>query len=378
MKKKSLRKDTKRNEHRKQRMNDELKGLKLFGWMITWKGDQRGRTYPFTDVMQALDSAGFKAEEVASEFTPRNAFKRACKKMEADRSIDEVRNDNDQLVFQFTRKYLDRHKDMMNFSPETKVTLNLITGKIKCKDPKMQQLAQDKLNECTEARTTSDVTRIIQRLFKSEADIITFQEKCYIVPDEVSGFIDEVEKFTDKLHIRLDRLPIPKGSSHGDRAIAEAFNDHIEAMIEEHRDACSKFTIYSNEKTMKTHVDKIDQTRITIEAYASCLGDRVKKLIATVEEEKKALKQKINHLVKEKENAPEAPKGVDKFDCRLGTRAAKINAVIGSKPKSAKEIQEEAGYAAQISTHLRKMLQKGFIVKTPEGYKESTQTRKKK
>lgn len=72
------------------------------------------------------------------------------------------------------------------------------------------------------------------------------------------------------------------------------------------------------------------------------------------------------------------PVGVDKWGCRLGTRAARLNAVISATPKSAAEIKEEAEYDQPINGHLRFLLQKGFIVKTDENKYRTKPTGDKK
>lgn len=72
------------------------------------------------------------------------------------------------------------------------------------------------------------------------------------------------------------------------------------------------------------------------------------------------------------------PVGVDKWGCRLGTRAARLNAVISATPKSAAEIKEEAEYDQPINGHLRFLLLKGFIVKTDENKYRTKPTGDKK
>lgn len=72
------------------------------------------------------------------------------------------------------------------------------------------------------------------------------------------------------------------------------------------------------------------------------------------------------------------PVGVDKWGCRLGTRAARLNAVISATPKSAAEIREEAEYDQPINGHLRFLLLKGFIVKTDENTYRTKPTGDKK
>lgn len=55
-----------------------------------------------------------------------------------------------------------------------------------------------------------------------------------------------------------------------------------------------------------------------------------------------------------------APAGKDRFGMRLGTRAARINAVLSEKPKSAKKIKEESGEAS-VAAHLGKLVGQGHL-----------------
>jgi hypothetical protein len=64
------------------------------------------------------------------------------------------------------------------------------------------------------------------------------------------------------------------------------------------------------------------------------------------------------------------PTQTDEFGSKLGTRAARINAVVTETPKAAKVIQEEAKYDKAPQNHLRWMMTNGWatLVKG-QGYK---------
>lgn len=78
-----------------------------------------------------------------------------------------------------------------------------------------------------------------------------------------------------------------------------------------------------------------------------------------LEAELSAKEKKLNPKKKE-------PKE-DRFGYRTGSRAAKINAVLSNKPKTAKRIGKESG-ATSVSSHLAELRKKKIVIKT-EGNK---------
>jgi hypothetical protein len=59
---------------------------------------------------------------------------------------------------------------------------------------------------------------------------------------------------------------------------------------------------------------------------------------------------------------------VDKFGSRLGSDAAKANAVLTKKPKKMAEIVKEGDLNGTVYQHLNALASKGLIKKTKEGY----------
>jgi hypothetical protein len=56
----------------------------------------------------------------------------------------------------------------------------------------------------------------------------------------------------------------------------------------------------------------------------------------------------------------------DRFGYRLGTRAARLNAVITTEPQTIKEIQDKADYHKNISGHMFALIKRGFVKRTPD------------
>src|SRR6185437_13043558 len=141
-------------------------GTKLLGEIITWSCSKISIRH--IDLIQALRDSDLD-ESVARELAPRHAFARACKKLSEARIIRQVSEDEKVICFQFTAEH--REGDHFSYDLETMLTLDKATGKVSCDLHGLATLAQEELDRCLEARTGSDVTRIIQKLFERRADL---------------------------------------------------------------------------------------------------------------------------------------------------------------------------------------------------------------
>lgn len=66
--------------------------------------------------------------------------------------------------------------------------------------------------------------------------------------------------------------------------------------------------------------------------------------------------------------------GKDKWGYRIGTRAAKVNEVIGWPPKSEGQIRKEIGHNVSVGSHLSSLKRKGLVKRTKLGrYYDPTQ-----
>src|SRR6185369_4223802 len=92
--------------------------------------------------------------------------------------------------FQFTHE--NRDGDTYEYALETMLTLDKTTGTVTCDLPGLATLAQEELDRATDARTVSDVTRVIQKLFDRHADLFPIRPQggCYFVSDRHTAFVD--------------------------------------------------------------------------------------------------------------------------------------------------------------------------------------------
>lgn len=280
-------------------------GMELLGEIITWKCVD---THHKDAVVAALRDAGLD-EKLVKGRHPRHAFSRACKQLEEERVIDEVRDDPDELVFQFTKRYLhdttdaDAGNKEMSYRKETVVRLNKTTGVVKCKVEEVRQLAQKELDRCLVERTAGDVTQIVQQLFSRHADLIPLRDQgaVYFVPKMYSSFTLQVDAFLRKLGGKINRFPVPAGVAYCDVSVQEAVADHLGKLLDEHNKAVDTFTENTRTSAIRRAAESINETRVKVEAYALYLADKKAELEAAVDAANARLAEAVDRVVAARE-----------------------------------------------------------------------------
>jgi len=283
---------------RKQRVSEiqeAVKDMKWLGEIITWASGVDGSVHLHSDVVAALVAANLDPAQ-ARELLPRHAFARAANKMTEDRVIDVFKEDEHEIIFQFTSKALEEKQ--WTFSREAFVVLNKTTGIIQSDDSDIQKAAQEAIDKATVSRSTADITRIVQRLFDAHSDLIPIRDSggVYFVPDVHGGFTDRVELFLSALGGHITRVPVPAGTEKGDKAIQTAVATNLEKLINNHMEAVKQFERNTRKDTIARSSEKLKQTRIRIEAYASYLGDKQKELLSKIGEATNLLKEQVENI----------------------------------------------------------------------------------
>lgn len=293
------------NSHaKKEEFLEKLDDKKLLGEVISWKANG---PYPYSVVKQALVDSNLDPK-VAKERLPSQAFSRAARELSHGRVIDIVRNEGekDLLVFQFTQKFLidsledGEKKKQWKYDLETKLTLHKDTGKVECKITELQELAQRELDKHIVQRTAGDINGIVQTLFHSHADLIPFRDQggVYIVPIEFQDFILKIEGLLGKLGGKINRLPIPSGTSYGDATFQECMKSYLSDLIEGHKKAVQDLSDKTRVSTIEAVSEKINATRLKVESYAHYLKEKSENLLLEVKEARLELAKKIVEIVK--------------------------------------------------------------------------------
>ena len=268
-------------------------GSRLLGEVIAWACP--GLAVPHLTLVEALRDAGLD-ESVARELAPRHAFARACKRLSDRRIIRPVAEDATSVTFQFTAE--SRSGARFEYELETMLTLDKQTGKVSCDLPGLAALAQEELDRCVAARTGSDVTRVVQRLFERTADLFPVRPQggAYFVPAAHAEFVDRVQAFLGRVGGRLYRFPVPAGTREGDRSVQEAVAAGLAEAAAEHRRAVAAFDADTRADTLERAAERIRKTRFKVEAYAEYLAGEKARLEAELSVAAAELRAKVEAL----------------------------------------------------------------------------------
>ena len=267
---------------------------KILGEIITWK--IQGVAISHADLLAGLMASDLDCD-VAKELAPRNAFARACSKLDSERIIRKIAEDHATITFQFTREALEEGKFSYHF--ESLLFLNKHSGVITSENLELEQLAKEEFGRCMEARTATDLTRLVQRLFERHADLFSIRDQggVYFVPEVHHDFIAKVERFVRNIGGSLQRFPIPAGSPQGDRAVQEAVAHGLQAIIDEHLQAVQKFGEDTRPDTLRRAEEKVRATKLKIEGYSFYLDKKREDLEASLQQASELLRSRMSFLI---------------------------------------------------------------------------------
>ena len=267
---------------------------KMLGEIITWK--IQGVAISHADLISGLMASDLDCD-VAKELAPRNAFARACSKLNNERIIRKVAEDHSTISFQFTREALEEGKFSYHF--ESLLFLNKYSGCITSENLELEQLAKEEFSRCLESRSANDVTRLVQRLFERHADLFTIRDQggVYFVPEVHQDFVVKVESFVRNIGGSLQRFPIPAGSPQGDRAVQEAVANGLQGIIDEHMEAVAKFGEDTRPDTLHRAEEKIRITKLKIEGYGLYLDKKRSDLEASLQDASELLRSRMSILI---------------------------------------------------------------------------------
>ncbi|HEY3789177.1 MAG TPA: hypothetical protein VGL71_09995 [Urbifossiella sp.] len=178
------------------------------------------------------------------------------------------------------------------------LTLDKRTGSVACDLPGLATLAQERLDHAIDARTGSDITRVIQKLFDRHADLFPIRPQggCYFCPERHTKFVDRVQGFIGRINGQLLRFPVPAGTGEGDRSVKEAVASGLAALIADHQAAVEAFGEDTRPETLTRAADRIQVARFKVESYAALLADEKGRLDRALAEAVARLRDKVNRI----------------------------------------------------------------------------------
>ena len=240
----------------------------LLGEIISWESPTEVSIY---QLREALRGAGFK-EELARDMLPRHAWARAAKKMEDDRVIDKIEDAGGVMLFQFTKKHFEDKR--WDFSVETILTLDKSTGRVSCTQWALEFQAQKLIDEQLPMRSASDVTRIVQNICRSQADLFPIRKQggVYFVPERHAWVIGSLSTLMNAIGGTLTRFPVPEGNEQGRQSAAQIMQEELHARIEDHIGLIEKYSEKVTADVLVERTKAIVRLKGELESYEAVLG----------------------------------------------------------------------------------------------------------
>ena len=282
----------------------------LLGEVVSWDMKATEVNYAAVQdaVQDALRDAGLDPDE-ARDMTPQSAFSRACRSMKEERTIDKLDVDKGVIRFQFTKKHLAGER--LDFDYECTVRLDSSTGDIECHENTiLEQHARELFAHAMQTRNANDVTLIIKRLFKENADLYAINKRgfAYFVPECHRPFTAKVDAFLLSLGGQLARFPVPKGTPEGNASVKDAVQHGLSGLLGELTAAVEGWDETTRPATMKKALERWEKIQFKADAYAEYLGSEQERLLESLAVAKQDLQRRILEL------KPEGSEGAETAD----------------------------------------------------------------
>jgi hypothetical protein len=246
-------------------MIDSLSGM--IGEVVSWNPPS---SVLHADLQTALTNAGLDPE-LSPPMQPRNGFKRATHALEEGRIIRQVDESKDTLTFQFTTEFLDTQLKEFEYRKECDLMLNKDDGTITCRDLGLSQLATQKMSEKMGLRNASDVSRIIQALFKANGDLFPLRDSggVYFVPAQHISLVEKVDSLLSDIGGSMKRFELSNTPNAG-KSVAVSIRDTLKELIAEYAEYAGQIND-QNAKQVQTAANRIAEIRFKLTNYRTLL-----------------------------------------------------------------------------------------------------------
>ena len=265
------------------------------GDILSWGIE--GEAVSEDNVKDALAKAGLPATAL-KRLSPKVAFARAIKPLEdTGVLVEKVSRTGNIIRYQFTDEANDG-KSIIH-SEKCFVTLDVYTGETTSTDSAIAEHVRLWMIDQFAKRTNQDITYLVQKLFKNNADLFPINRNkgvAYFMPSKHSEFADKVEKFLDEVGGYLDRWPVPEGTRRGGRAIAKAVRGGLNQLLDDLEYAVKLFDDDTRSGTVKRKTADYEVAKAKIDAYAQFLWGTQSELLVRADKIRDSLRKKLSEL----------------------------------------------------------------------------------
>mgnify|MGYP007122442211 CR=1 FL=1 len=241
--------------------------LAQIGEIVSWVSPHK---VSYDALQAAMGNAGVPLT-LALDMRPSNAWRRAAHTLEENRVIRETFSDKDTLHFQFTAEYLSGRE--FHYQKECDMVLDKKSGIVTCSDYGLEQTAQRLINAQMKERNANDVTRIIQRLFLKDSDLIPIRQQggVYFVQESASDVTDRVDAMLLGIGGSIQRFEI-RNDAKSSKSVAVSIRDVIYKMVDDVRTAMAD--VDSQDDSVKgSAFMRVAEAQAKLDAYRDLLGD---------------------------------------------------------------------------------------------------------
>lgn len=233
-------------------------------------------------------------EGLASDMAPRNALRRALREMSKNRVIRKLKQDGEILSFQINQE--KRENGHLEFPYEADVELNVTTGALGGTDGSIVTQARTLLDEHLEKRVTSDLTRLVQKVFDSrKAALIPIREQggAYFVPDQHHDLIESCRVLLKAIGGNLRTFSVRLGSEDTAASVAESMTDYLLGLIGEFNKSCEEVTGDSQKRVSTKRFSEIGDMKSKLSCYRGLLRGFADQIETSINDAEKALIAKL-------------------------------------------------------------------------------------
>jgi len=231
---------------------------------------------------RALGRANFP-EELAKELAPRNAFSRAAKELSKERIIRRAEETDDEIRFQFTREFLQGGQ--YDYTKEFDLYLNKETGQVRCENSHMEQVAQSLVDNHRATRMSSDVTRLIQKIFDTGgSDLVPVRQQggCYFVPAGNVTILNGVRALLKDIGGSLSEWEITAKSEQTQVTIQENMYSYMLGMVDKFKASCQSISENTSSKVLERRLEEVYELRAKLTSHAPLLRGLAEEVNAAI------------------------------------------------------------------------------------------------
>lgn len=229
-----------------------------------------------TDVMAALTNAGFDAK-MARSLCNSYVFRRAIRQIVPDALKDLIVMDADVITFQISGRV--KAADGVDYVKQAVVTCDKATGKISCNEPTILATTEAAFNAAVGLRTTTDCTRLVERIMKSRITKDVFKAKgTYFANVSALPLIDQIEKFVTAIGGDVIRFDLAEGTATNVVRVQTVVVDAFEAALADAESHIETITMDSRKDVVARAADTLADLENNLRWNALKIGEQLGRL----------------------------------------------------------------------------------------------------